>query len=435
MVLSLELYRSRSRYVAAQATQRISGSLTAPLAPLRLADRPAPAPPAPAEWARLRPRLSGICGSDLATLSGKSSRYLSGAVSFPFVPGHEIVADTLDDLDGFPAGSRVVIDPVLSCRPRGLDPCNACFLGQTSRCDHITVGHLAPGLQTGYCADTGGGWSRELIAHRDQLRIVPDTISDEAAVLVEPLACAVHAVRRAAVLPSQSVLVVGAGTVGLLVLAALRELTQAGDVTVVAKHRRQRELAWKLGASEVVAPDRATTAVRRATRAHLLRPDHSPDALLGGLDQALDCAGSTGALDLALRSVRAGGRVTLAAMPAGRTDLAPAWFRELEVVGAYATSRNGKLAPGEADDFDTAIGMLAGDLGPLVGGLVSAVYPLDCWREALDHALEAGRLGAFKIAFDPGAEQRRTGPEAVLEQTADAPASHVPLTATGRENQ
>src|SRR5205085_1309598 len=192
--------------------------------------------------------------------------YFSPLVSLPFVPGHEVVGELLDDADGLTAGTRVVLDPVLNCYARGLEPCASCASGHTGRCDRVTEGHVSPGLQTGYCADTGGGWSRLFVAHRSQLHAVPDAVDDASAVLVEPLACAVHAALAAKVEPDANVLVIGAGTVGLLVTLALRRLTEAGRITVVAKHERQRELAMELGASVTVTPDRAIGALRRSTR-------------------------------------------------------------------------------------------------------------------------------------------------------------------------
>jgi threonine dehydrogenase-like Zn-dependent dehydrogenase len=282
----------------------------------------------------------------------------------------------------------VVIDPILSCVARGLEPCESCVEGRHNRCDRITVGHLAPGLQTGYCADTGGGWSGQFVAHVSQLHAVPDELSDERAVLVEPLACAVHIARRAALSDSGSALVVGAGAVGLFTALALRELTPAGHVTVVAKHHRQAELAGRLGASDVVSPGEVAGAVRRSTRALRLEPERGPDYLLGGVDVAIDAVGSRGSIDTALRSVRAGGRVVLAGVPGDGVDMTPAWFRELDVTGAYASA---------GDAFDVAL-RLAG-AAPL-GGLLGVAYPLSRWREALDHAHDGGRLGTLKVAFD-----------------------------------
>jgi len=396
-MLALELYRSVTRYVAARAVgERAPGLIAGPLAPLRLVNREEPVAPAEG-WARVRPRLSGICGSDLATLSGRSSFYFSPLVSMPFVPGHEVVGDLVADCGDLPAGTRVVLEPVLSCAARGLDPCPSCAGGSTGRCDRITVGHLAPGLQTGYCADTGGGWGATLVAHRSQLHPVPDPMTDRRAVMVEPLACAVHAVLRGRPEPGATVLVAGAGTVGLLTLLALREFTEAGRVIAVAKHSRQAELARSLGATEVVGPREAVPALRRATRALRLSPQRGRPFLIGGVDVAFDCVGSRSSLELALRTTRAGGRVVMAGMPEAGADLSPVWFRELELTGAYAAGTE-MTERGVASSFDLAIDLAAE--APLEG-MVGAVYPLSRWREALDHALSAGRLGTVKVAFDP----------------------------------
>jgi threonine dehydrogenase-like Zn-dependent dehydrogenase len=345
----------------------------------------------------VRPRLSGICGSDLATISGQASFYFSSLVSMPFVPGHEVVGELFEPVNDLPAGTRVVLEPVLSCAARGLERCSACASGSTSRCSRVTVGHVAPGLQTGYCSDTGGGWGGMLVAHRSQLHPIPDPMSDATAVLVEPLACAIHAVLRARPEPGASVLIVGAGTVGMLALLALREFTSAGPALVVAKHGRQRELARVLGATEVIQPKDAVTILRRATRAYRLDPERGTPYLLGGVDVSLDCVGSKSSLELALRCTRAGGRVVLAGMPARGADLSPVWFRELEVTGAYATGTE-LVDEGPRSTFDLAID-LARD-APLEG-MVGAEYPLSRWREALDHAFSAGRLGTMKVAFNP----------------------------------
>jgi threonine dehydrogenase-like Zn-dependent dehydrogenase len=388
VINALEVYRSMSRYAASRVVGgRLPGLLAGPLAPLRLVHRDPPQVRHDG-WVRVRPRLSGICGSDLATLSGHASLYLSAVVSMPFVPGHEVVGETMDDAPGLPAGSRVVLDSVLACAARGLEPCEACKSEQRNRCDRVTVGHVSPGLQTGYCADTGGGWSGQLVAHVSQLHPVPDSLTDERAVLVEPLACAVHAARRAAVGDSDNVLVVGAGAVGLFITLALRELTPAAAVTVVAKHRRQAELARLFGATEVVSPSEVVGGVRRATRALRLEPERGPAFLLGGVDVAIDAVGSRASIDTALRTTRAGGRVLLAGVPGEGIDLTPAWFRELEVTGAYATA---------GDAF--AVAMSLAEQAPL-DGLLGVSYPLARWREALDHAGDAGRLGTVKVAFD-----------------------------------
>lgn len=410
MILALEYRRSPVKYLASRAATgtrlgaRISGALASNVSPLRLVNRSEPRRPSPG-WTRLRPLLSGICGSDLGMLTGRSSPYLGPVVSMPFVPGHEIVAETMDDVGTVAKGSRVVVDPVLSCTARALPPCPSCTDGRQSRCDHVTAGQVSSGLQTGFCADTGGGWSRMLVAHESQLHPVPDGLDNNRAVLVEPLACAIHSVRRVPIPTGASVLIVGAGTVGLLTLLALREFTHAGPVYVVAKHGHQRARARELGATEVYEPSRAPRALRRATGGSLQHPEFGADFLLGGADYAFECTGGGSGLDTALRLVRAGGTVLLSGMPSGPVDLTPLWFRELNLVGSYASDTGGDGGTASsggqasrASDFAEAIALTG--QAPL-DGYVDAVYPLSRWRDAVGHAVAAGRLGTVKVAFDP----------------------------------
>jgi threonine dehydrogenase-like Zn-dependent dehydrogenase len=237
VTLALQLRRSPLRYAAARTLGgTVPRVLTGAASSLRLATTATPTVDADG-WAIVEPIMTGICGSDLGMLSGHTSLYFSGLVSFPLVPGHEILGRLATDCADLPAGTRVVLDPVLGDGPRGLprDPDRP-----SNTADSVTTGRLKPGLQTGFCASTGGGWATELAAHRSQLYAVPDDLSDDRAVLTEPLACAVHTALRARVPDGAAVLVVGAGAVGLLLVHALRRLTGAGSITVVAKHRTQQ---------------------------------------------------------------------------------------------------------------------------------------------------------------------------------------------------
>jgi len=391
-ILALEMVRSIPKTALGKvAGGRIPLLLTGVAAPLRLVTLDAPRVERP-DWARLRVRLSGICGSDLGMLSRTTSLYFSALVSLPFVPGHEIVADLLEDCADLPAGTRVVVDPVLACVARGVEPCEACAEGATNRCSRITVGDVSAGLQTGFCHDTGGGWSEQLVAHRSQLHPVPEGLSDEQALLVEPVACAIHTAGRAGVRPGDRVLVSGAGAVGLLATLALRELTEAGEILVVAKHGHQERLAREFGATEVVSPKEVLRRVRRSTGAFQLEPEFASPYLLGGVDVAIDAVGSAASLETCLHATRAGGRVVLSGMP-GKADLSAAWFRELELVGTYASAHRD-------DTFAQALDLVGRDAVARLSTTV-APYPLHRWREALDHAHSAGRLGTVKVAFDP----------------------------------
>ncbi|MGH2760776.1 MAG: zinc-dependent alcohol dehydrogenase [Actinomycetota bacterium] len=388
-MIALEFSRSVPRYVASRVAGRAAPGLVGRVAPLRLGHHDDPALPGE-DWVRVAPRLSGICGSDLAMIAGESSFYFSPIVSMPFVPGHEVVG-TLED------GTRVVIEPVLACAARGIEPpCAACSAGDIGLCSRTAHGLISPGLQTGFCEDTGGGWGTALVAHLSQIHPVPDALADETAVLIEPLACAVHSVLRADVGSDATVLVSGAGTMGLLTIAALRELTPAGRIIAVAKHPQQRREASRLGADEVVRPDAAMRSVRLATGSHLHEPEQGSPWLTGGADVSFECSGAPASLDVCLRATRGRGVVVLVGLPGpARVDLAPVWHRELDVRGAYTYG----IESDGRRTFEIAIELAAKiDLAPLVG----AAYPLTRYDEAIDHAMDAGRLGAIKVVFDLG---------------------------------
>jgi D-arabinose 1-dehydrogenase-like Zn-dependent alcohol dehydrogenase len=202
-MLALEYRPSAPRHAAARVSRRAGRGA------LRLVDVAPPTPPTP-DWLVVRPRLAGICGSDQALLDGTASPLLAALTSAPFVPGHEVVGEVRG-----PGGApqRVVVQPALGCTARGNAPrCPECGLGVEALCRHVVDGDVAAGLQIGFCRDTGGGWSEALVAHASQLHAVPDGLADEDAVLVEPLACALHAVRRADLEPDAAVAVIGAGT-------------------------------------------------------------------------------------------------------------------------------------------------------------------------------------------------------------------------------
>jgi threonine dehydrogenase-like Zn-dependent dehydrogenase len=403
-VKALVFERNLPRFAASRVASVFGSGRGAGIGPLQLLDAVPPDIPG-ADWFHLRPLLSGICGSDLATLDGRSSRYFEDIVSFPFVPGHEVVG-VLDnggiDYAGTPIepGTRAVIEPVLGCAPRHIQPpCPQCGTGHYGLCENLAFGDLSPGLQTGFCADTGGGWSAAgLVAHSSQLHSVPVGFTDEDAVIVEPTACAVHAALSGGIQPDDTVAVVGAGTLGLATIAALHHLvrpTAACTIVAGAKHPHQRKVAEWLGADTVVPPDQLARAVRRQAGSRVLA-----GRLTGGADVVFDCVGSSESLTQALAMVRPRGRVVVVGMPAKvSVDLAPLWHRELTLVGAYAYGTESPATPDARPrrTFELAIDLVA-EAG--LGTLVSAGYPLDRYEEAIVHAGAAGRRGAVKVVFD-----------------------------------
>ncbi|MHB1855482.1 MAG: zinc-dependent alcohol dehydrogenase [Acidimicrobiales bacterium] len=394
--------RSLPRYAAARVASSVAPGRGARLGPLHLTEVDEPELPGP-DWRRVSPILAGICGSDLATVEGHSSRYFEPIVSFPFVPGHEVVGELADG--GADDGARVVIEPVLGCAARGIDPpCAACASGHTGNCERVAYGHLKPGLQTGYCSDTGGGWSSSLVAHRSQIHLVPDSMSDEEAVMVEPTACGIHAALAASAtgadLSGATVAVIGAGTLGLTVIAALRRFLPPALLLAGAKHPEQRRLAASLGADQVLDPEALVRGVRRHTRSLA-----NGAVLTAGADVVIDCVGNAESIDSALSMVRPKGRVVLAGMPgAVKIDLTSLWNREVSLVGAYAYGLESVPGRSPARTFELAFELVA-EAG--LGRLVGARYPLDRFPDAIAHASAAGRRGAVKVVFDLRPASRR----------------------------
>ena len=381
-----------NRSIPAFAIVRASGGnpevATSALSMLRLGDVPEPELPAK-DWVRVQPTLSGICGSDLAAIGGHASLYLDPLTSYPFVLGHEVVG-TLDD------GTRVVVEPALGCKVRGIEPmCPRCAEGRPGLCYNVTEGPIEVGLQTGYCADTGGGWGETLVAHPSQIHHVPDAIGDEAAVLIEPFACCVHAALRGGATKDDVVVVLGAGTMGLLTVAAVKLFTRPKRLIAVAKHPTQKDLALKLGADQVIAPADVYQRIRFATGARRL-DGMDRSLLLGGADVTFECVGRADSLSDAVRFTRGGGTVVAVGMPGDeKVDWAAIWQRELTVTGSYAygsePKRKGKRT------FELAL-----EAAPEVHleTLTGPLFSLGDYRDAIAYAMSAGRLGAVKVAFD-----------------------------------
>ena len=387
-VLALQYVRSIPAFAIVKAAGGRPDVATSALSMLKLGDVPEPALPAP-DWIRVMPSLSGICGSDLAAISGHISLYLDPLTSYPFVPGHEVVG-VLDD------GSRVVVEPALGCVVRGIDPpCPRCAEGRPGLCYNVTEGPIEVGLQTGYCADTGGGWGEVLVAHPSQLHAVPAALADEAAVLIEPFACCIHAALRGGATKDDIVVVSGAGTIGLLTIAAVRLFTPPKRLIAIAKHPTQRDLARKLGADQVVAPAEVFQRVRFATAARRLE-GMNRSLLLGGADVTFECVGRAASLNDAVRFTREGGTVLAVGMPGEeKVDWAPIWQRELTVTGAYAYGLEPKRKGRKT--FELA---LEAALEMKLESLTGPLFGLGDYRDAIEYAMSAGRLGAVKVAFD-----------------------------------
>ena len=394
--------KSIPRYLLMRAgAKRIKNLETSRYAPLQLEEASEPELPTP-DWVRVKPLLSGICGSDLGTLSSENSPYFSPITSPPFVLGHEVVGVVTETNSGFEAGERVVVEPALGCEVRGIETlCPYCASGRYALCLNVTKGDISPGIQTGFCRDTGGGWSQgTLVAHPSQLHRVPDTLPDESSVAVEPLACAVHAALKANPGPEDTALVIGAGSVGLFTVAALRRLTPVGRgrIICVAKHDRQREEALRLGADEIIHPRETYTALPKMLGTETHEPELGKPVVMGGAEKVFECVGSPATMEDAIRLTKPGGEVSLVGMPGTKSslDLTALWYKEISLSGAYAYGVEDYKGE-KIKSFELAM-RLAPEIG--LEKLVGPRFRLEDYRQAISAARGAGREGHVKVVFD-----------------------------------
>lgn len=390
-----------------------ANTLTANLARTPTAMREVPDPQLPHDdWVLTRPRLTGICGSDSKQIlmdfgEGDADNAMSSFCSFPQVMGHEVVADVValgPRARGLEVGQRVVLNPWLSCGPRGIEPrCPACEDGDYSLCWSFTDGDLKAGIHTGVSADVTGGYAELMPAHDSMLFGVPDAIPDELAVFADPFSVSLHAITRHPPPPGGRALVYGAGSLGLCAVAILRALHPDVAVAVVARFAAQAELARRFGAAVVLAHEPRQALIEELVAwggGRLRQPLLGlPMAHPGALDVVYDTVGKPETFEVGVRVLRARGTLVKAGVHApGRWEWSPLYFKEIALVGSNAfgvEEVEGQRKHAIAHYLDlAAAGRI--DLRPML----THTFRLGQWRDAFLAIANQGDSGAVKVAFD-----------------------------------
>ncbi len=366
--------------------------------PVSLLDLPEPDLPGD-DWARIQVGYSGICASDLHAMYPDRS---GSPTLRPFVPqrvqlGHEIggtVVEAGRDCP-VPVGARVAVDQVLGCVARGLPPCRLCREGAHSACLRFGEGPTS-GYGIGLTAGLGGGWGDQVVAHVSQLHVAPPELDDRVLPLVEPLSVAVHGLLRRPPAADGAALVVGAGTIGLAAVAALRALVPDVRVAVIARHEHQEQAALELGAHRVVRTDDESTLFEElAEQVGVGVTGRGRGAmLLDGFTAVVEAVGSGETLGLAARLCAKRGVVHLLGAAARvEVDLAPFWFKELDLVGSFCHGVDSHRGS-SAHSFSRALEILGA--GAPLDRLVTHVFPLDDIRRAVEAAADRDG-GAIKV--------------------------------------
>jgi 2-desacetyl-2-hydroxyethyl bacteriochlorophyllide A dehydrogenase len=318
----------------------------------------APMPSPGVGEALLRVRRVGICGTDLHIFQG----HLDHRVPKGGVIGHETFGEVVDapSASDFKAGDRVVVDPVVSC-----GACRACGLGAPYLCQKLRVRGV----------DVSGGMQEYWTVPVSQLLHVPETLTDDQAAVIEPLAVATHDVDRAGVKRHDRVLVFGGGPIGTLIAMVARG--RGAEVAVVEINPYRIGLLEDFGLT-TVGPD---IDVHRFV-----------ETFTGGdgVDVAFEVTGNPAAARLVTDVVRVWGSISIVAIHAEPIpiNLYRMFERELTIHGARLYARR---------DWQEAIRLAASGAVPL-GPLVTRTIPLDGLQQGMEQALAGGPV--MKILVD-----------------------------------
>lgn len=403
-------------FLLAKTAGRISDSaLYGLLSGVKMSDLPEPQLPGP-DWVEIEVVAGGICGSDISNLTYSASPAMEPFGSFPAVLGHEIlgrVKSVGTNVSKVSQGQRVTVDPMISCTTRGYppeDPCSSCSEGLHCTCerageDGVTlIGDepLSRGLTIGYHRDLPGGWGQTVLAHESQVFPVDDALSDNAAVLLEPLSIALHAVLRTPPEGEEPAFVIGSGTIALATIWALRATGFQGPILAQAKREHEQKLARTLGATDVVAPGFEARDALIDTGASAYMPVVGPEVFSGGgFPLIYDCVGNQGSLAQSLGFASPRGRIVVIGCVAEfkKLDLTFVWARELRIRGAVGYGL--ETWRGERrHTFEIAHDLLL-ETGAPVQNMVTHAYPLDQYRDALRAAANHRKSGAVKVVLQP----------------------------------
>ena len=319
---------------------------------IRIEEMPDPIP-GPAE-VKLRIKACGICGSDLHEyksgpfLIPRRPHPLTGKAGGPIILGHELsgeIVETGSAVKDWKVKERVAVNPLIYC-----EACHYCRKGQHVMCTSLGTYGLA--------AD--GAFAEYAVFRESSLIRLPDSVTDEMGAFVEPLAVALHAVKRGALKLGDTAAVIGAGPIGLLVLQAALA-AGASKVIVMEPIERRREVALRTGAALVLDPTREDPGVAVADQTGGLRADI-----------AFDCVGTQASFETALKTTGRRARICIVglALKSIEVPFIRLWGHEKEIT----------FSSGYEDEFQAAVALLS-DGRVQVAPLVSARIDLDRFLE------------------------------------------------------
>jgi threonine dehydrogenase-like Zn-dependent dehydrogenase len=366
------------------------------------------------DWVLIKTRLCGICGSDykqvFVDFEGIDSP-LATLATFPQVMGHEVVGTVAaigPEVKSVRVGQRVVLNPWLSCAPRGITPlCEACQDGQYSLCINFKRGRLCAGIHTGTCRDASGGYAPYLPAHESMAIPVPDGVSDDAAVLADPFSVSLHSILHHPPKAGDTVVVYGCGTLGLCAIEILKKLFDV-KIYAITRFEHQARLAKQLGAVEAI-PWRPTEQIIARFKditgaAEVLPAVEGVPALpmlhgTRGVRVIYNTVGTAESIEVAIRIAGPRSTVVLSGVDTpARFEWSPHYFKEINLVGSNAfgvEEWNGKRQHAMRHYFEM-IQQQHVDVTPII----THRFRLEDFKDAFLYNHSQGEHAAVKVLFE-----------------------------------
>jgi 2-desacetyl-2-hydroxyethyl bacteriochlorophyllide A dehydrogenase len=368
--------------------------------PVCYAEMAEPGLPGP-NWVKIKNKMCGICATDVHLMFLE----MSPKASFVAVPpvgrvffGHEVVGEVTETGAGvrdLSYADRVVLRYHMpNCYNRELYPkCPMCRNG-----DYLLCANVVPG--GGLPDNRGGGFSPVMVAHESQAVKIDDDISDSEAVMIEPYACAVRAVLKQIPHDGDKVLVIGAGTIGLCIIASLCAISPRADIYAISRYPHQATMAERLGAKEVIPEKDAYRKVARVTEGRYIREMFNNENVIGGFDIVYDSVGSDKTVKDALRWTRGGGTVVLvgANFAPEHLDYSPIIFQEVRLIGSNSHGMEEDFRGKRAGTFETVLALhKEGKID--LSGFVTHTFPVDDYREAIGVFFNKKNDKSIKVAL------------------------------------
>jgi threonine dehydrogenase-like Zn-dependent dehydrogenase len=300
------------------------------------------------------------------------------------------------------------LNPWLTCGPRGIrPPCPACQAGDLNLCWSFTEGALGPGVHVGVATDAPGGWADLMAAHDSMLIPIPDTVSDETAVLADPFSVSLHAILRCPPPAAGKALVYGAGALGATSVAILRSLYPETEIAVIARFPAQAELATAFGADLVLLHEPRQDVIEALARwsGGVLHTGFAglPMAHPGGIDVVYDTVARPETLELGVRVLAERGTLVQTGVHTpGRWEYTPVYFKELSIVGSNAFGV--EVVEGVRQHAIRHYLDLVQSGRIDLTGMLTHRFPLNHWHDALRVLSTQQDSGAVKVAFEPATD-------------------------------